>query len=62
MKGFWKATAIYSDGTTKTRMFPYTSDGKFHHDMAERGLCERRMFVNPGGKIKKLTVEHVKEI
>ena len=61
MRDYWKATAIYADGTTETKTFAYAAGGKYRNEVAERGLCERRMFLHPAGEIKRVTVEHVKE-
>ena len=61
MKEHWKATAEYADGTTRVRTFTYAAGGNYYRELSERGLCERMMFLHPGGKIKRVVVEHVKE-
>ena len=57
---YWKATAEYSGGVIEKR-FTYAAGGDYYHEVAEKGLCERRMFLLHGGKIKNLKVVHIRE-
>lgn len=57
---YWKATAEYTGGIIEKR-FTYAAGGDYYHEVAEKGLCERRMFLLHGGKIKNLKVVHIRE-